>query len=94
MVLKYTKLQKLKSIGGRKKINKMKIKYDQEADVLNIEINDKEYFKSIELPNGIVVDIAKDGSITSIEVLNASRLFSGDNKKVIEMANQIIDDIE
>lgn len=68
--------------------------YDKEADVLNIEINDKEYLKSIELPNGIVIDIAKDGSITSIEVLNASRLFSGDNKKVIDMANQIVDDIE
>jgi len=64
--------------------------YDKEADVLNIELNDKEYWKSIELPSGIVIDIAKDGNITSIEVLNASNLFSGDAKKVIEMARQII----
>jgi len=62
--------------------------YDKESDVLNIEINEKDYWKSIELPDGIVVDISKDGSITSIEVLNASRLFSGENKKVIETAGR------
>jgi len=63
--------------------------YDKEADVLNIEIDDKEYWKSIELPNGVVFDIAKDGGITSIEVLNASKLFFGDAKKIIEMAESI-----
>ena len=51
--------------------------YDKEADVLNVEINDKEYWKSIELPNGMVVDIARDGSMTSFEILNASKLFHG-----------------
>ena len=63
--------------------------YDKEADVLNIEINDKEYWKSIELPNGIVIDIAKDGSMTSIEILNASKLFYGDTHKVIENAKSV-----
>ena len=43
------------------------ITYDKEADVLNIDLEDKEYWKSIELPNGMVVDIAKDGNIISIE---------------------------
>ena len=60
--------------------------YDEEADILNLEINDKEYWKSIELPNGVVLDIAKDGSITSIEILRASKLFFGDAHKVIERA--------
>ncbi len=63
--------------------------YDAEADVLNIELGNKEYWKSIELPNGIVIDIAKDGSITSIEILRASKVFSGDVKKVIETAELI-----
>lgn len=63
--------------------------YDKEADVLNIEINDKEYWKSIELPNGVVFDVTKDGSITAIEILNASKLFFGDAKKVIEMAESV-----
>ena len=60
--------------------------YDKEADILNLEINDKEYWKSIELPNGVVLDIAKDDSITSIEILRASKLFFGDAHKVIERA--------
>jgi uncharacterized protein YuzE len=60
--------------------------YDEESDILNLEINDKEYWKSIELPNGVVLDIAKDGSITSIEILRASKLLFGDAHKVIERA--------
>ena len=67
-------------------MKKKEIWYDEEADILNLEINDKEYWKSIELPNGVVLDIAKDGSITSIEILRASKLFFGDAHKVIEQA--------
>ena len=63
--------------------------YDKEADVLNIEINDKEYWKSIELPNGVIIDLAKDGSMTSIEILNASKLFYGDASKVIENTKSV-----
>jgi uncharacterized protein YuzE len=63
--------------------------YDEEADVLNVEINDKEYWKSIELGNGFVIDIAKDGSMTSIEILNASKQFYGDAHKVIENAKSV-----
>ena len=59
--------------------------YDKEEDILNIQLNDK-YWKSIELSNGVVIDIAKDGSIAGIEIMNASKVFSGDTKKVIEMA--------
>ena len=65
------------------------ITYDKEVDILNIDLEDKEYWKSVELPNGMVVDIAKDGSIISIEVLWASKFFSGDAKKVIETAKQV-----
>ena len=46
--------------------------YDKEQDIMNLELSNGEYWKSIELPNGIVIDIAKDGSMTSIEILNAS----------------------
>ncbi len=59
--------------------------YDKKADVLNIEVNDREYWKSIELPNGVIVDMAKDGSITSIEILRASKIFFGDARKIIDM---------
>lgn len=60
--------------------------YDGEEDVLNIELEEKEYWKSIELPNGIVIDIARDGTITSIEILGASKIFSGEMRCVLDAA--------
>ena len=62
--------------------------YDKEEDILNIEINGGEYWKSIELPNGIIIDIDKNGKIKSIEILKASKIFSGDVKKVLESIKQ------
>ncbi|MCH8329052.1 MAG: DUF2283 domain-containing protein [Nanoarchaeota archaeon] len=64
--------------------------HDKEEDILNIELKKKEYWKTIELPNGINIDIAKDGSITGIEILRASKVFSGDVKKVIEQAKPLV----
>ncbi len=63
----------------------MEQSYDKEEDVLNIEFSDGEYWKSIELPNGIIIDLDKNGKILSIEILRASQIFSGDAKKVIEL---------
>jgi uncharacterized protein YuzE len=62
--------------------------YDSEEDVLGIHIQDKEYWKSIELPNGIVIDVSKEGEIIGLEILKASKIFSGDVKKVIELAKR------
>ncbi len=62
--------------------------YDKEEDILNVQLKEGEYWKSIELPNGVVFDVSKDGSILSVEVLRASNVFSGDVKKVIETAKQ------
>ena len=64
--------------------------YDKEEDILNIELQKKEYWKTVELSNGINIDIAKDGSITGIEILRASKVFSGDIKKVIEQAKPLV----
>ncbi len=63
--------------------------YDKEEDILNVQIQDKEYWKSVELPNGILIDVAKDGSIIAIEILKASKIFSGDVKKVIQVAKPV-----
>ena len=60
--------------------------YDPEEDILGIHILDKPYWKSVELPNGIVIDVSKDGEIIGIEIIGASKIFSGDAKKVIELA--------
>lgn len=60
--------------------------YDQEEDIMNLELTSGEYWKSIELPNGIVIDLDKKGKIKAIEILKASKIFSGDARKAIEMA--------
>jgi uncharacterized protein YuzE len=60
--------------------------YDKEEDVLNLQISKKEYWKSVELPSGVVIDVSKDGSIVAIEILRASKIFLGDVKNVIAKA--------
>ena len=64
--------------------------YDKEEDILNIELKKGECWKSVELPSGVVVDIAKDGSIMAIEIFRASKVFSGDVRKVIECAKPLV----
>ena len=63
--------------------------YDKGEDVLNIQIKESGYWKSIELPNGIVLDIAEDGTIVAIEIVKASMVFAGDLKRVIEAATTV-----
>ncbi len=63
--------------------------YDSEEDILNIELKDGTYWKSIELKEGIVIDIAKDGTILSIEILAASKTLSRDGKKILDKATAI-----
>jgi len=60
--------------------------YDKAEDILNIELTSGEYWKSIELPNGIVIDLDKNGKIKSFEILKASKVFSGDARRVIGLA--------
>ena len=64
----------------------MEMSYDDEEDVLSIQLSNEAYWKSVELPNGVVFDVVKDGNITAIEILRASKVFSGDVKRVIELA--------
>lgn len=66
----------------------MEIWYDKEEDILNIQLKNS-YWKSIELPSGVVIDIAADGTIAGIEILGASKVFSGDVRKVIETAKPL-----
>lgn len=58
--------------------------YNEEEDILNIELDKGDYWKSLELPNGIVLDIGKDGKLKGIEILKASKVFSGDAQKVLQ----------
>ena len=60
--------------------------YDKIEDVMNVQIFKGDYWKSVELPNGIVIDITKDGKIMSLEISNAKKVFSGETRKVLQTA--------
>ena len=60
--------------------------YYKEEDIIGIQLFSGEYWKSIELPGGIVIDVSKEGKIMAIEIPNAKKIFSGETKKVLETA--------
>ena len=51
----------------------MKVKYDQEVDVLTIEFSSVPVEESDEEKPGIILDYDKDGNIVGLEILNASK---------------------
>ena len=62
----------------------MKIKYDQEVDVLTIEFSSARVDESDEDKPGIILDYDKDGNIVGIEILNASKRI--ENPRALEYA--------
>ena len=62
----------------------MKVKYDQEVDVLTIRFNDADVEESDESKPGVILDYDKVGKIVGIEILNASRQI--ENPKSLEYA--------
>ena len=64
----------------------MKVKYHKEVDVLYIQLSDLPIAESDEDKPGIVLDYAEDGSIVSIEILNASKKLPQPNKFEYEIA--------
>ncbi len=54
----------------------MKITYDEKADALYIEISSKKPDGTIEIKEGINIDVSKDDKLIGIEVLNASKKLS------------------
>jgi len=51
----------------------MKVKYDQEVDVLTIQLSDAAVEESDQDKPGMILDYDKDGNIVGIEILNASK---------------------
>ncbi len=66
----------------------MKVMYDPEHDVLNIEFLEKEtIMDTIEYEEGILIDYSKDRKIVSIEILDASTRIS---HKPLDLVNLVI----
>ena len=62
----------------------MKVTYDQEVDILNIELSETEIEESDEDKPGVILDYDADGNIVSIEILDASKRMR--NPRAVEMA--------
>lgn len=50
----------------------MKVIYDPETDTLDLILKDAEIAESDEVREGVIVDYGRDGTIVSIEILDAS----------------------
>ena len=62
----------------------MKVKYDQEVDVLRIRFSSAPVDESDEEKPGMILDYDRDGNIVGIEILNASRRM--ENPRSLEYA--------
>ncbi len=51
----------------------MKVTYDEEVDILNIELSDAEIEESDEDKPGIILDYDAQGNVVGIEILDASK---------------------
>ncbi len=64
----------------------MKVKYDQEADVVTITFSDEQVEESDENKPGIIMDYDANGNIVSIEIVDASQRMSEVSKFEYEIA--------
>ena len=62
----------------------MKVKYDQEVDVLTIQLSNAPVEESDQDKPGVIFDYDKDGNIVGLEILNASKQI--ENPRALEYA--------
>ncbi len=62
----------------------MKVKYDQEVDVLTIQLSKTPVEESDQDKPGVILDYDKDGNIVGLEILNASKQI--ENPRALEYA--------
>lgn len=63
----------------------MNIKYDKEADVLYIQINNHKVIESDQNDKGVILDYDKDGQIVGIEIIRASTKIKNPEKVNYEL---------
>jgi uncharacterized protein YuzE len=54
----------------------MKIEYDKEVDALYIRLQEKHVNRTVEIEDGINIDLDKNGKLIGIEILNATDRYS------------------
>jgi len=54
----------------------MKIKYDQEADVIYLRFREGKIVESDEIKDGLIIDYDENGNPVAIEILNAKEVLA------------------
>jgi len=50
----------------------MRVRYDEEVDVLYIRLKETSYYESDEIREGVIIDYDKEGNVIGIEIMNAT----------------------
>ena len=66
---------------------KGEVDYDYKHDILFFKTKDREYVKSIELLDNLVVDVDKEGFLTGIQMFDASEYLKIDKKSLLQIPN-------
>ena len=61
--------------------------YDQEEDVLAIQVTHGKYWKSVEVSKDVVLDLSDDGKIIGVEIFQAKRHLKKDAPLVVAKAS-------
>ena len=72
---------------GKKLEGKGEVDYDYKHDILFFKTKDREYVKSIELLDNLVVDVDKEGFLTGIQMFDASEYLNIDKKSLLQIPN-------
>ena len=67
-----------------------KVSYDKVADALYIKLKDKEVEDSIEVKNGVIVDIGKEGDVIGVEILEFSKKKIDINEIIAKCVESVI----
>jgi uncharacterized protein YuzE len=60
--------------------------YDDEEDIIGVQVSKKRYWKSIEVAPNVIIDISKTGEITGFEILMAKKSFGRNEMPLIVSA--------
>ena len=62
----------------------MRVRYDEEVDVLYIRLKETPYYESDEIKKGIIIDYDKDGNVIGIEMMNATEYLAPEELSTIK----------
>ena len=62
----------------------MRVRYDEEVDVLYIRLKETSYYESEEIKEGIIIDYDKDGNVIGIEMMNATEYLAPEELSTIK----------